>query len=90
MCMKKDTFSVNNWTKIAVWAVILLCLSGIGLLFAQTGCIEPMDELFPELKWLNNKDMDGIELPSMQEKSKNLLDGLEIPLQRPRNKFDGD
>jgi hypothetical protein len=90
--MKKDTFFVYENAKILILAIILLSFSGICLLFTQENHIQLMDELFPELNWLVNRDMDGIELPppSLLEKPKNILEGLEIPPQKPYNRFDRD
>ena len=79
---KFDIF-VNNWAKIMIFAIFFLCFLGINSLFSHEKCIESMDELFPELKWLNNTDQDGIEFPPPLFIEKNdLLDGLEIPPQK--------
>jgi hypothetical protein len=89
--MKKYTMLFKNRLKIIILTLILLCLSGIISLSAQSSCIQPMDELFPELRWLNNRDIDGVELPHpQQEKPRNILEGLEIPPQRPFGRFDRD
>ena len=88
---EKRDILVNNRTKIMVLAIFFLCFLGISTLFGQEKCIESMDELFPELKWLNNRDQDGVELPTpKQENPKDLLDGFEIPPQRPKKRFGRD
>ena len=71
--------------------LFLLFLPGFGSLFAQTKDIQPIDEIHPELKWLFNRDADGIELPPpKQTPSIDLFDGLELPPQKPRNKWEFD
>jgi hypothetical protein len=63
---------------------------GFSLLSTQTNCIESMDEIYPELKWLHPGE-DGIELPSPKLiHPKNLLEGLEFPPQKPHKKWDFD
>jgi hypothetical protein len=89
--MKNHQYFARNFIKILTLELCLLFLPGFGLLFAQTNDIQPMEEFFPELKRLFNTDADGIEIPhSKQNPSNNLLDGLELPPQKPRNKWKFD
>ena len=87
-CMKNHTFFAFNWVKSVIFGVFLL---GFSSLFAQTKDTQPIEEIYPELKWIFNRDADGIELPlPKQTPSLNLLDGLELPPQKPRNKWKFD
>jgi hypothetical protein len=65
-----------NKPKKPLMLIILLCLSGTGLTFAQTDCIEPIENIIPELKGLIQTD--GLEpLPPKIPKPKIILDWTE-------------
>jgi hypothetical protein len=89
--LKNYQYLARNFVKILILGLFLLFFLEFGLLFTQTKDIQPMEEIFPELKRLFNTDADGIEIPlPKQTTSNNSLDGLELPPQKPRIKWKFD